>query len=96
MFFGCRCSPTWMVALAVWLSAGIGYAQTPSATPSQEDMDLARKAYSDGEVAYRLNKFDEAAKKYEEAYRIIKFPTMLFDIAQAWRRQYDVDKDVDH
>src|SRR5262249_39729268 len=58
--------------------------------------DRGRQAYSEGEAAYRLGRYDEAAKRYEESYRLTHYPTILFDIAQCYRRQYETDHDVAH
>jgi len=69
----------------------------PATTRAQKsDAERARQAYADGEAAYRLDRFDEAAKRYEEAYRLSKYPTILFDIAQCHRRQYETDRTLDH
>ncbi|MBI5482304.1 MAG: hypothetical protein HY906_25845, partial [Deltaproteobacteria bacterium] len=66
------------------------------AAPSRAELDRARKAYTEGAAAYQLGKFDEAAKRFEQSYRIMKFPTMLFDIAQCYRRLYETTKTLDH
>jgi tetratricopeptide (TPR) repeat protein len=74
--------------LALVLVCASAHAQQPA----PKDSERARQAYTEGEAAYRLDRFDEAAKKYEEAYRIMKFPSILFDIAQCYRRQWETDK----
>jgi tetratricopeptide (TPR) repeat protein len=80
-----------MLALVLWAAPAI------SAEPSPEpSMEQAHRAYSEGETAYRLGHFEEAATRYEEAYRASRFPNILFDIGQACRRWYEIDKNVDH
>jgi tetratricopeptide (TPR) repeat protein len=77
-----------LLPVALLLVCATAAAQQP------KDSERARQAYTEGEAAYRLGRFDEAAKKYEEAYRIMKYPTILFDIAQCYRRQWETDKNV--
>src|SRR5262249_42960240 len=62
---------------------------------NKAEMERARVSYKEGAAAYRLGKYEEAAKKFEEAYRIVKFPTMLFNIAQSNRRLYEQSKNLD-
>ncbi len=60
------------------------------------DMERARRAYAEGEAAYKLGKFDAAAKQFEEAYQIVKAPSMLFSVGQSYRRLYETGKDFEH
>ncbi len=60
--------------------------------PRSEDIAEARRAYDEGAAAYRLGRFSEAVARFEAAYRVMKFPGMLFDLAQARRRQFETEK----
>lgn len=78
------------------LLCSVGYA-TPTSVhaadaPSSEDIATARGDYEAGAAAYRLGRFAEAVARFEAAYRIMKFPGMLFDLAQARRRQFETEK----
>ena len=86
----CRLSS--LAILATALVAATAFAQPKKS--SRADMDRAKKTYSEGAAAYQLGRFDEAVKKFEEAYRVTNFPTMLFDIAQCYRRIYESGKDL--
>jgi tetratricopeptide (TPR) repeat protein len=77
-------------ALALALALGVvamGVSAPAAAEPvAKKEVERARKAYEDGAAAYKLGSFAEAAARFEEAYRIMQFPTMLFDVAQSYRR----------
>jgi tetratricopeptide (TPR) repeat protein len=45
----------------------------------------ARAAYEKGTTAYNLAHYDEAAQHYEAAYKMVRDPNMLFNIAQCYR-----------
>ena len=47
--------------------------------------NLARDQVKQAAAAYNLGNFDEAAKHYEEAYRLVPDPILLFNIAQSYR-----------
>ena len=103
----CRACQRNSLTLAVLLACAAGaHAQPappvapPAAPPATEKASeaeeaKARQAYQDGDAAYKTGRYEDAAKSFESAYRIIKFPTIMFDIAQSYRRWYEKDKDVD-
>src|SRR3954469_19888538 len=43
-------------------------------------------------VAYNLGNYDEAAARYEAAYRLVQDPALLFNIGQAFRLAGRTDK----
>jgi len=45
----------------------------------------ARQLYKEGVAAYDLGHYEEAADKYEKAYRLSPDPALLFNSAQAYR-----------
>jgi hypothetical protein len=47
--------------------------------------DSARQLVKEAKVAFDLGHFDEAASRYEAAYRIIQDPALLFNMGQAYR-----------
>jgi tetratricopeptide (TPR) repeat protein len=72
-------------------------AAIPSTQPAQSaQAQQAQAAYRAGEDAYRMGNFLMAAKSFEEAYEATKYPTILFDIAQAYRMQYEVGNHLEH
>lgn len=65
--------------------------------PAEEATQAARDAYAEGEKAYRLGKFDEAAVAFERAYELSGLlPDILYNIGLSHLRWYDVDPDVAH
>ncbi|MDZ4695428.1 MAG: tetratricopeptide repeat protein [Deltaproteobacteria bacterium] len=72
---------TAMLATCVW-------SPTAEASPKQEAIEYARK----GNVAYNLGNYDEAAEQYEQAYRLVQDPNILFNIAQSYRLSNHPDK----
>lgn len=72
-------------ALALLLVLALA-ARAGAEPPSKREVERARRAYEAGAAAYKLGSFAEAAARFEEAYRIMRFPTMLFDVAQSYRR----------
>lgn len=47
--------------------------------------DIARSEVAAGTAAYNLGYYEDAARHYEEAYRQVPDPVLLFDIGQAYR-----------
>ena len=52
---------------------------------AKADKNAARAEWRDGNVAYNLGHFDDAAKHYEAAYKLVQDPAFLFNIAQSYR-----------
>jgi tetratricopeptide (TPR) repeat protein len=67
--------------VAASLAPGVALAQ-----PSPE----AERAFREGEVSYRLGRYEQAIASFEEAYRLSNAPKLLFNIAQACRKRFDV------
>lgn len=61
---------------------------TAEANPKQEAIEYARK----GGVAYNLGNYEEASEQYEQAYRLVQDPNILFNIAQSYRLSNHPDK----
>lgn len=65
--------------------------------PAEEHTQAARDAYAEGEKAYRLGKFEEAAAAFERAYELSGLlPDILYNIGLSHLRWYDVDPDIAH
>jgi tetratricopeptide (TPR) repeat protein len=86
------------LALALALapvSATASFAFAPA--PVDADQQAARDAYKEGEAAYRLGKFDEAAVAFERAYELSGLlPDILYNIGLSHLRWYEVDPDIAH
>jgi tetratricopeptide (TPR) repeat protein len=73
----------------------LGVAGFALAAP-EDDTAAAREAYNEGEKAYRLGKFEDAAVAFERAYELSGLPDILYNIGLAHLRWYDVDPDIAH
>lgn len=55
----------------------------------------AEKRFRIGEKAFRAQNFAAAAEHFEEAYRLLPLPDLAFSAAQAYRKQYRVDRKLE-
>jgi tetratricopeptide (TPR) repeat protein len=67
-------------------------APTPTPAPGRGEAPDARLYFNAGARAYAAGKFAAAVRAFEEAYRIEPRPGLVFSIAQAYRRQYFIDR----
>jgi tetratricopeptide (TPR) repeat protein len=56
------------------------------------DVEEAKLHFERAQTAYKLGQYAEAIQDYEAAYRAMPDPAFLFNIAQAHRQQYRLDK----
>jgi hypothetical protein len=67
---------------------------TASAPARGEDtVEEARRYFEAGKQAYENGQYLVAATAFEEAFRLSPRPPVMFSMAQAYRRQYFVDRD---
>lgn len=81
------------------LASGVSYGVAGlafAAPEGSDDQQEAREAYREGEKAYRLGRFEEAAVAFERAYELSGLPDILYNIGLSHLRWYDVDPDVAH
>ena len=63
------------------------------AGPSDDsDREAARLATKRAAAAYNLGHYDEAASLYEEAYKLVPDPILLYDLGQSYRQADKLDK----
>jgi hypothetical protein len=74
------------VFLLACLGAGAARAQTAK--------DQARAQWEQGSVEYTLGHYAEAARRYEQAYRFVQDPALLFNLAQADRMAGQIDQAI--
>ena len=74
-----------LVALLLLLLSGTAFA----------DDARAKKLYFDGEAAFQAGRFAEAAAAFEESYALSRRPKLLWNIAQAHRRNWDVARNLE-
>lgn len=81
-----------MVSRVLLVVVAVAVARVAAA--QYDPMAQAKKQFEAAEAAYKAGQFKEAIRGYEATYRLSKSPLMLYNIAQAHRRQYDIDGDV--
>ncbi|HVZ71254.1 MAG TPA: hypothetical protein VHJ20_02670 [Polyangia bacterium] len=79
-----------VVALAL-VVVGRG-AAAQDGPPADATKQQVRALYDRATTEYRLGYFTEAAQLYEDAYRIVHDPALLYDMGQAWRMAGRPDK----
>jgi PEGA domain-containing protein len=55
--------------------------------------DDARKYFEAGKQAYEAGRYTAAISAFEEAHKLAPRPSVMFALAQAYRRQYSVDRE---
>lgn len=60
------------------------------------DPEEAKRHFDKAQTAYKLGRFDEAIRGYEAAYREMPEAAFLFNLAQAHRQQYQIDREPAH
>jgi tetratricopeptide (TPR) repeat protein len=74
--------------------SGLHRAAAAALLATQEAKDPA-KLYDEGRKAYRLGKYEEAVKLWEEAYDLSDNALVLFNIGLAYKEWYGVANDAD-
>lgn len=77
--------PAWIVLLGLTLALGTGHARP------QGSEDEARTYFFAGLQAYKAGQFLAAGQAFIEARKLSKKPEVSFSIAQAFRRQFQID-----
>jgi tetratricopeptide (TPR) repeat protein len=80
---------------AAALLAAVVLALPSAASAQDEDAPRsARAAFQKGQTEYNLGNYAEAARQFEETYRLKPVPALLFNIAQCYRFMGNLDKAV--
>lgn len=79
-----------VVLLGVVLCAHAARAQAPL---DADQVEQAKKFFAAGKQAYEAGQYGVAQAAFEAAYRLSPRPPILFSMAQAYRRQYVIDRD---
>ncbi len=61
-----------------------------------QDIERAKELFSAGAAAYGSGQFSAAIQAFEAANKIVSKPAIVFSIAQAHKRQYAIDANMDH
>jgi hypothetical protein len=83
-----------LVLAMSWVSTAHA-AGGPDGANAKGDKNAARAEWRQGNVAYNLGHYDDAAKHYEAAYTLVQDPAFLFNIAQSYRMGGKLDQALD-
>jgi tetratricopeptide (TPR) repeat protein len=83
-----------MIAWALVVALLAPPAPAPAPAPSAQDEAQARELYQAGSQAYEQARYDVAIRAFEEARRLSPHSAVTFSLAQAYRLQYFVDRDL--
>ena len=74
------------LGLAVLLAALPAHAQAPAPAdaPTATDLEIAKAHYRTGELNYERGSYPDAAKEFEEAYRLSSRPELLYNMGKAY------------
>jgi tetratricopeptide (TPR) repeat protein len=92
----------WLLAGALACALGASGAGLAHAQPAKGDRASAERRqeaelfFRAGEQAYEAGQYLVAAQAFEQAHQILPLPAILFSMAQAYRLQYFIDKEVTH
>ncbi len=62
-----------------------------SGEPTAEDIEKAREAFLEGHRLFNAKDFENAVKKFKEAYRLSKNPLLLYNIGFTLDKKQDID-----
>jgi hypothetical protein len=83
-----------LVQVMSWVSPAHAAGNQERAT-AEADKDAARSEWRQGNVAYDLGHYDDAAKHYDVAYTLVQDPAFLFNIAQSYRMGGKLEQALD-
>jgi hypothetical protein len=81
------------LALCILHGAVFSHVAVAAPEPATADAPDARAYFNAGARAYAAGKYVAAIRAFEEAYRIEPRPGLVFSVAQAYRRQFFIDKE---
>lgn len=77
---------------AILMMALLAASVAAAKTSDDSDRETARVAAKRASAAYNLGQFEEAAALYEEAYRLVPDPILLYNLGQSYRQASKLDK----
>src|SRR5947209_6274074 len=80
------------LTLLIVLSAAVAHAQS---TPPAEDVDIAKAHFNTGEAYYEHGRFGDAAREFEEAYRLAGKPPLLYNVGKSYDAANDFARALD-
>lgn len=94
-------SSGWLRSLAVVCAAltaaprPVG-AAAPAEAPAADAKAEAKRLFDEGSEAYNLGNFEVAIERFEAAYGLTRANPLLYNIAQAYTKRYELDQEPAH
>src|SRR5262245_10844890 len=79
-------------ALVVYLASTARAADAP---PPQNDIELAKAHYNTGQIYYERGRYHDAAREFEEAYRLWPRSQLLYNMGKAYDGAGDFARALD-
>lgn len=81
-------------ALALGPASPVGATAAPTPAPAPDpDRVEAQRLFDRGSDAYNLGNFEAAIESFERAYELTQANALLYNIAQAYTKLFEVDRD---
>jgi hypothetical protein len=88
--------PFWIVLAWALTAAAQAPVAPPVAGTSADDVERAKESFRVGAAAYSAGEYLAAIAALDAAYALAPLPAIAFSLAQAQRRQYFVDRQLEH
>jgi hypothetical protein len=83
----------WWAGLGFVLVAGLAAAAEPQ--PSPNDVEIARAHFNTGQAYYQNGRYADAAREFEEAYRLSRRPALLYNMGKSYDGGNDYARALD-
>ena len=80
----------------VILSLALALLTAPAAVADPASDAQSREFYKKGENAFAMGNYDQAADAFQRAYELSQRPRLLWNLAAAHKRWFEIDPDVAH
>jgi tetratricopeptide (TPR) repeat protein len=85
-----------IIALTTMSAATVRAQQTPqSPAPSGDDVDIAKAHFNTGQTYYEHGRFDDAAREFEEAFRLSEKAPLLYNVGKSYDGANDFARALD-
>jgi tetratricopeptide (TPR) repeat protein len=83
------------IALTTLSAATVHAQETPQPAPSGDDVDIAKAHFNTGQTYYEHGRFDDAAREFEEAYRLSGKAPLLYNVGKSYDGGNDFARALD-
>jgi tetratricopeptide (TPR) repeat protein len=84
-----------LLTLTLLLACATAHAQSPTAPVPADDVDIAKAHFNTGEINYEHGRFGDAAREFEEAYRLSGKAPLLYNVGKSYDAANDFARALD-